>query len=1704
MDEDEVEDCPLGCLAPSYIFSPPEAIEGAHRQRRRFWAELIARAEKAAADGPDQDADALELELLRPLNRVLNLFGMRPSARVRVRLIPLLLTVVARLGRDDSLISQTFRAVAQLVPRRCPRRDADRLNLAVDPEVFVQVFRRLWFVKRRVYVGPSDDVGRWMGECSERMSQYFARPDPEGACEYIWREYRPRICPKLHVRIGPAPSPAMFRAWSMMLRLLPVQAVPQEKLDELVLLWELQITQDEEWTQEILSFLCRLAEAEAWAPLAGRPPPAASVLPHRELIADRIVRVLKDDVLPYGAAFLAPCATFTDRATEVMVRLYCRDPDSGGPLLLKMLLALGECACERPAGSTFVLGLCDGMKRIARELLRRGGAPVFNDEELLPWDPRMAGRPASVVLPGATVPDDAAQVLSTSSRLCRSFAQLLLPFGLDLLISGHRMTGASVCASLCDLCPEVALPPLLERARSAADITTSSVGHMPSLYQRLLAAVLAHGSDGDRRWMLQRVEDLISPEHVEALPHALHCVAMISAVLPLDGDELETWGCGVWDRLLTLCEAVDWPEGWDQAAQHLLFALPEKRRDESLGRLQTLVLERVHEAGCDGKVKNQFLRLVTRLCRAGALAAPSWAAALCATLQERLMQLYEMSSPREAAGEENESDAARLWFAQCLSVTSQPLGPALLPLLDRQKEVIESFLFDNPKPQDWHVKAGGSLLKHTLRSLICSYPTDYGSRVPEGGSALVRQHGVLLCDHQHGAVRWHLPSKAELAAAAQMLSNWLCPLLERLKGRASWQDAEADAARLRYLAKGGYLLLREGLFGQSEGDWGLCYEETLSSPEHAEAARAAGLDPVALVDALCSVPLLREEGCSEKVGAHLVQAIDGLLYDKQVAKDEGFYQDAVVKFTRNVGLLYTNNRIPRPCAAYWSFWRLCSRDCWQVQLRLGTRSCKQEVRLVLRLLELGGTGLERTRELAVEAGQDGLHKMRDVSAGLQKCLQQLERTPRGSDAAMDVDGEALAKGALMNLYDSSVLCRIWRHWPTLLTLAKTLLRIGYDARAEIKDYVLRLFEATFSAERTGRYYRAVIACGDESEVRAAISELLGLVSPEVAGDETGAAAVRALSMLGQLCRGMPPDAEPPTDAMLFFVDGLTHPLASARYSARAELSQCLRRLKRAVPWTAGESYAQCTSTRTLPTPTKVYDYSGEPPAQSTALDGVFTLPLVKQILSYDERKDTNSQDAAAHDAAHFYTQSAQLWKGLFQILKGSLVVLADDALKESPDPEGHTCFGHLCPAKVSELLCGLLRALRHWNHAAERELLQRSWALVLREVELVLRDGRLRDLRDLDEALCCAAARHPHLGPLEEYCLSLLSRASGLRSEWRALELVGRGLMRGLDVIEPHIAFGRRVIQCIAGRSWSIEFDEVRGQLAAANVYLLRLLQRHPPEGDREMGELLQSLLADWPHGTHVVLRTAGACDRSLLLEPYVETFAGALREAVAADLAHDDEGELVRILSNATKMTPVAPALIALRGMQPLRLSRTRGRTALQYIASGLSTVAVSGLPAEADEVLRELLLMQLRSHVTAAAEEAVAHVCTYARLGPVPPQGATLLLRTAQKAAEAAPPDRRGAQLRAVAGAATGVALSRVAQADEATFDALRIVVDLAHSGGTDAVRRWASRGAERWRRAAVEQQVVWQQVLLPALNARGLTRRLMVTHAARSHDA
>eukprot|EP01065_Artemidia_motanka_P013173 TRINITY_DN17266_c0_g1_i2.p1 TRINITY_DN17266_c0_g1~~TRINITY_DN17266_c0_g1_i2.p1 ORF type:complete len:1709 (+),score=685.67 TRINITY_DN17266_c0_g1_i2:587-5128(+) len=1511
-----------------------------------------------------------------------------------------------------------------------------------------------------------------------------------GACDYIWSAFRSRICPKLHVRIGPAPSPSMFHAWSALLRLLPVDAVSQERLEELLSLWQLQITQDEEWSQEMVSFLCRVSEREAWARFTGRQPPLASIRPVRHHVADRIAQVCLDVHLPYGLAIMGQQGTFTSRASELFVRMFCDDPDEGRTIIMKVVRALGEFAVEQPTGSGFVLGMCEAMRRATREMLRQCGQAVFHDDEPPDWEPE-AGL-------------DVAALAERCRDLRHRFAQMLLPCGLDLLVSDHVSTGATVCSQLCELCPEIALPQLLERAQRAADVKTSSVGHMPHLFQRLLPSVLAHGTAEHKEWMLQRVQDLVCPEHIDALPQALYCTAFISAVTPFDTPHLVEWGCDIWRRMLAVAESVEWPDGFDPACQHLLFALPPDARQQCCAALEEVVLGRVHDTGVDGKRKNHFLRLITRMCRAAALAAPQWGAALAASMQDKLLQLYEIASPREQRGEQSESDAVRLWLAQCLSVTSQTLGPAMLPLLRRQAEVIDTLLMENPRPQDWQVKAGGSLMKHTLRTLICVYPVCYGSRSRDGAELpVVEQHGARLVSTRAAAVGWHIPSEEELSEAAALLKSWLAPLLSRLRGRDSWQDAEADAARLRYIAKGGYLLLREGLFERGS-DYGSCFERALSSDAHAKALREHGVDAVGLIDLLCSVPLRREDGCSEKVGAHLVQAIDGLLYDKQCAKDETYYQETVQKMQRDAGITFVGDLVPRPCAAYYGFHRWCARDSWTVQLRLGTRRCKQEGRLALRLIELGGTGLERTRELAVEAGQDMLHKLHDVEPPLQLCLKQVERTPHGQDAVFDVDGEAAARSGFAMVYDSSVLCRIWRHWPMLLALARTLLTVGYDAREELKEEVVMLFEAVFGAERRGRYYRSELPTSEE-DVRAAITELLGAVSPEVAGDQTGAAAVRALSMLGQLCRGLPRNATAPPEAVLFFVDGLTHPLATARSSARAELSQCLRRLKKPVPRTPATTTLESTTTRTLPTPTKLYDYSGEPPKQVGPLNGAVTVELLESVLRFNETNDTGQESATARDAARFDTSSAQLWKGMFQLLKGELVDLARHVLStERADPDGHTCFGRYDPSKVSEMLGGLLRALRHWQHESERDLRERSWRLVLEQVRRVLSDGRRRDLRDIEEALCHAGARHPHLGPLCDFCIDLLTSACGLRDEWRALELVGRGLMRGLDCQVSHIQFAENVVQVLAGRQWGLEFDEVRAQLAAANVYLLRMFQRHPPEGHAAMAALLADLRKEWPHGTHVILRTAGAIDRSLLLTPYVDTFAGALRDAVAAELEHDDDGELGRIVGRAVKMLPPAPALLALVDVSPLQLSKQRGRTALQYLVYGLGTCVVQGLPPAADAALRQLLLQQLRSAITAAAEEAVLHVCQYARLGPSSPRGATELLESAQAAAEQEPEGRlRNPCLRVVAGVAAGIALSCIAQADESTFAALRLVVELARHN-SDGVRKRASYGAEKWRQAAVEQPVVWQQMLKPALDARGLTRKLLSTLRQRNHDA
>eukprot|EP01065_Artemidia_motanka_P035684 TRINITY_DN4357_c0_g1_i6.p1 TRINITY_DN4357_c0_g1~~TRINITY_DN4357_c0_g1_i6.p1 ORF type:complete len:1786 (+),score=663.80 TRINITY_DN4357_c0_g1_i6:59-5359(+) len=1710
-----------------------DALPTAHRDRiagaKQACLAQVCRAAVRCADAAAEgtmEPDRVERSVVRPLSSM-GTIQLHPRPVQKVLLIQALLACAVAAGLDSALIRSVLQRICILLqPRARPLRPSEVVSgLTVNHRLISACLERLWWRKcvlRKYYAQKTDF---WFGRTCTRISAYFE----EGAEEVVWQRYRPLLCPHFHVQ--------MFKAWSSLLHLLPVRRVKQEWLAELIDLWGLNT--DAVWGCEMLCFLQRFAEVEV---LGGELGPVQSTIhPYADRIHGHVLKYIKigrdckdDSTFLLGKGSGANKKDTLMQCSGMLCSCLLRLGIRAGPeeavkakgRLRRLLETIDQFAARCSDRSDVFLAYFSRMlvTQMRDERCITGqGTPddieleVGSDEDTAD----AVGRPCDVA---ALLPD-----------LADAAVELLLPHALNLLINQRDQfaarNGATVLGTLIPMCPGRTLGATITRARLTASIATSTVRHNPSLLEALLPSCLLHGTDEDLGWVLGRVSELIDPVHVKALQHATSMVMFVCACTPLTTDMLSEWGMKVWKKMLSVAETTDCPPSFPAAAQILLAALPPEQQAAACGMVTRLITSKLHSQLTK---KNHMLRCVGVLCGCCGSTCPEWGIETAEALSASIL-------------DEKMTDVGEQWCAHLLSKLVWTLGPRLVPIAERVAGVVDRLLF-GPKEDDWRLKEGGFVMKYLIRGLTRMSPLEWGPATPTPGRRVGFVNGPA------SKVRWHCPGKEEVQCAAGLMRRWAGPLLKRLReanaSGTSWRGREADAVRLLYVTKSAHPFVRQ--------EW-LAAAEAPDDPfivalrdEVVDEARASlaevGLTARALADLLISAPLHSKQGCSERVGAALSKTHLWLMYDRRDIKYEKYLQ-AALEIRVQGGLLLSRRCMPRCVLVFGAANRRVGAFMRFTELR--TRGPVERDLLVAQNA-LAATGPDRVRLLTgiLNATLMHLHAFSkaQINDSLDMALNLIRRAPAAETGALEDEHAALAGLSIVNRFE--VMAMIFRDWGLLKRLARTMLQVGYDSRAQLRSKVEAVFHTAFcstravhtacipkavSADDYGEWLSSLVDVAegersrqegqcessdtDEEEVvrgqgtPPAMSPRLAAPQDEGPPGESGAdvavaigggrhaATKRAARLLGVLARACPVVEGPavnswiPQKVMLYFLHNLDHPLTSVRSSCREVLANLMVRHKQRVPRRLVLMPGRST-TSDLPTEVKEYDYAAPLPPPSPSLDAfaaIFTPEFIVRVLSFDEYNDYALQEALREERASFDWWTSQMWKAMFKVL-GERLLSSFEAAEGISDPE------FICKRsrQQAEVVGGLLRALRHWRRDDQADLVRRAWAFVLRRVRVVLDDGRLRASKDFEEALSFSGSRHESLQPLQDMLVEQLHGAATLQRQVRAVEIVLH-FCRGLHRLPQHLEFANRVLHTLQTCGLKFEFQHVRRKVSVLNALLFQNVFRLPLQPHPELRDYLETTLApDSAAAVKVVLGTVysvASTGRVCSLEPYLGVFASALSFAARSRETHCDDGEMLNLLLHAVRCfvlrTYDRQGLRSLcdivRGIDKESLVRKKGRSLVLQV---VTVVAVNCVAAAGDEELeaglREVLSGMLRSHMHEAAMDAAKCVSLIVRISDADALERWFSTFDGWAASE------RSLDRKAATTGYRGVLLSRTFSESPSMWRSLRALISLNADSAYD-VRRVAAEAAVAWRRAVREHGCLWRS-LEPTLDAKGLLKPLM----------
>eukprot|EP00755_Sulcionema_specki_P012151 Sspe_Gene.50647::Locus_28173_Transcript_1_1_Confidence_1.000_Length_5029::g.50647::m.50647 len=466
----------------------------------------------------------------------------------------------------------------------------------------------------------------------------------------------------------------------------------------------------------------------------------------------------------------------------------------------------------------------------------------------------------------------------------KAMASRLLPRALAMLInvsnSHVSSSGAKTCATLIQLDKDTALPKVVERLRLMDSITTGSFGKNAVTLEAVLPAVMLHGSDEDKEWLLTKTAEMLDASSTSSMTQLMRCVIFITSLVPLDTPLLEKWGEDVFNRMLKLAETIELSEApVTTAFELLLLAMSDGLREKACCQMRDVILTTVHNPVATIKVndKMKFMSLFTRAC---ALASPEWGEKIAGELQKIIR-------------DELDTNTSRLqWYTNLLAWMSPALGPRLVPLSAGNVELAKA-LMATDDGKAWRVKAGGQLLEHTLHGLLSFSPKRY----PPGAVNLFASR-----------ITWHSPSDEELECAVNIINEWFSAGL--LADVSSWNEENfLRLRRLKYVMLGARVLFHEQLAAPEDP-----FARGLTNDRRGAALRKLKVQVVDVIRFISTCPVETKALFNDKVGEVLAVVIKAvLLSDGMVQKR---LLDVPANALRSMSGLYFGRKVLRPAAAF--------------------------------------------------------------------------------------------------------------------------------------------------------------------------------------------------------------------------------------------------------------------------------------------------------------------------------------------------------------------------------------------------------------------------------------------------------------------------------------------------------------------------------------------------------------------------------------------------------------------------------------------------------------------------------------------------------------------------------------------------------------------------------------------------------------------
>eukprot|EP00755_Sulcionema_specki_P012152 Sspe_Gene.50646::Locus_28173_Transcript_1_1_Confidence_1.000_Length_5029::g.50646::m.50646 len=696
------------------------------------------------------------------------------------------------------------------------------------------------------------------------------------------------------------------------------------------------------------------------------------------------------------------------------------------------------------------------------------------------------------------------------------------------------------------------------------------------------------------------------------------------------------------------------------------------------------------------------------------------------------------------------------------------------------------------------------------------------------------------------------------------------------------------------------------------------------------------------------------------------------------------------------------------------------------------------------------------------------------------CTEVLQRAP----CDMPLEEEEPVKGALQMLNHSDFMLHIWRNWGLCCETMLAVARMG--TFSGLKEDVVKAVEGVLTTALTTPQVSSLQPGTGAAEVRDGLDRLVAASSPQMSTH-----ILRVLAVLSPMVSSVD---HIPDSLLVHAVHGLTDDVSTARASSRTVLSRLMLRFKPAIPYELVPTTDECTTTTAHPTYNKRYTGPPVPPhkdAKAVMLP-LFTPSLLESILDVDElREGPALTEGAREEKCAFKFSTAQMWKGLFQVLGEDLIAAVERCRIRVRDYNAQS---------IAEMVGGLLRAIRYFEAAGNAKAVEMGWKYSLQMLDKAVETSEMSIFKEFKEMLCFASTGQDKLGPLNDYLTERLVSSTSTVKQARALELIGR-YIGGMHKTKAHLDFVYHLIDTLSSIRLRLEYEQIRQQLVGLCAYLCHMLfSMNGAEDPKLSAFLIKVTPPEDENGAKVLLGSVSSVSslgRVVSLIPYFPIMITALSFLTKMEMKHADDGEVVRAIMMAIQgffqASMSGKDLVAMLPQIPNDLLvKNRGQVLLNRVLSILfSNVFTDMQDPEVLSVFKPIMYSQLQSSMIDASKNAANLVATVSRVCREDFTEELLADFLKWKT------DEKSSMRKAAATGLGGLTLANSSNPTEFTWKALEPLIELSADKAADVGRR-ASEFAARWRQIVKEHPILWK-IVLPDLEQKGLTQKLLAVPGA-----